>query len=157
MQLPLFTLVFGGFPEMIAVALLGFTISKAQYTWETVVFTGIGLALTAYFIRMIPNIAFGVHTLVLIAVLFLALINFGGVEIANGILGSVIGFLALVVFETIGVMSIMKIFNLTSADIVANTYARTLAGWPHILLLFLSSFLVKKWWLRSHKNAFFSN
>ena len=63
-----------------------------------------------------------------------------GVEIANGILGSVIAFLALVVFETIGVMSILKIFNLTSADIVENPYVRTLAGWPHILLLFLSSF-----------------
>lgn len=158
MQLPLFTLVFGGFPENIAVALLGFTISKAQYTsWKTVVYTGIVLALTAYFIRMIPNITFGVHTLIQIAVLFLALIKFGKVEIANGILGSVIGFLALVVFETIGVMSIMKIFNLTSADIVANTYARTLAGWPHILLLFLSSFLIKKWRLRGHNNAFFSN
>lgn len=99
MQLPLFTLIFGGFPEMIAVALLGFTLSRAQYNWKIVVFTGIGLALLANFIRMVPNITFGVHTVILIAVLVLILINFRRVEIASAILGSVSAFVALVVLK----------------------------------------------------------
>lgn len=156
MQIPIFTLIFGGFPEMIAVALLGFIVSKAQINWKIVVFTGIGLASAAFSIRMIPTITFGIHTIILIAILFLALIKLGGVEIANGILGSVVAFIALVVFETIGVMTLLQVFNLTTEMVAENQYLRTLVGWPHILLLFLSSFLINK--LRARrKNAFFSN
>lgn len=155
MQIPIFTLIFFGFPEMIAVALLGFIVSKAHYNWKTVVLTGISLALVAYFIRIIPNITLGIHTIILIAILFFVLTKIGGVEIANGILGAVSAFVALVVFETIGVISILKIFNLTTSELIENQYIRTLVGWPHTLLLFLTSFLIKKWRLRSKKNVVF--
>src|SRR5690554_2719591 len=138
---------------MIAVALLAYTVSKADYNWKKVIITGIGLALTAYFIRMLP-ITFGVHTLILIALLFLSLIKFCAVVTVNGILGSVVAFVALVVFETISVMTLLQMFSITTEVVAENQYLRTLVGIPHIILLVLSSFLLKKFSVRSSKDVF---
>lgn len=149
LKLPLLGLIFQGIPEQIGVVMVAFSLAKIPFSIKKIIFGGTFLAFSAYLLRMLP-ITFGVHTVVLVGLLFLIVNKFGNVNINTAIFTSLSSFLLLIIYEMLCVSIIVKKINLTYEEILMDQTYRLLIAIPHILLLFLTAFFIKKY----RKNIF---
>lgn len=143
MKIPLIALVLQVIPEGIAVVTLTFILSKAELSWRKICLLGIGLSLVVYTIRLFP-ITLGVHTIVSLSLLIVCMNIFTGVDTTTSIVSSVVSFLALLLFETVSIRIITSAFNIPFETILKNSILRTLIGLPHVVLLFLTGYIVKR-------------
>ncbi|NLI91583.1 MAG: hypothetical protein GX434_05075 [Peptococcaceae bacterium] len=144
MKIPFLALLFGGIPEQIALVYLAFVIANVPIKWKEIVPIGLCLALVAYVLRLLP-ITFGVHTIILIGLLFVILIFFYKISISTSILASLISFLALILFETTFLILIKVLFDITLITLENNVPIRIFTTWPQIISLFLTAFIINKW------------
>lgn len=135
-------LIFQGIPEQIAVVTLAFVIARIPLKWGKVILFGVSLAFISYGVRLF--VPFGVHTLLLIIILFLALIILGKGDLSMSLIASLVSFLALVIFEFASLSLLMHIINGTPETLFANPLKRTMLGEPNVLLLFIAAFLLNK-------------
>lgn len=141
MKIPLIALILQGIPEQIAVVTLAFVIAKISIDWKKISLIGIILALSSYVLRLFP-ITFGIHTIVLIALLFIFLIKLNQINLNVALVASLISFLALIITETICIKILMFLFNITSAAIISNTVIRILTSLPQVLIIFLLAYVI---------------
>lgn len=141
MKIPLIALILQGIPEQIAVVTLAFVIAKISIDWKKISLIGIILALSSYVLRLFP-ITFGIHTIVLIALLFIFLIKLNQINLNVALVASLISFLALIITETICIKILMSLFNITSAAIISNTVIRILISLPQVLIMFLLAYVI---------------
>lgn len=80
-KIPLIALLLQGIPEQIAVVTLAFVIARISLKWNKVLLIGIVLAFCAYVIRLFP-IPFGIHTILLIFLLFIFLTRLGKKDVS---------------------------------------------------------------------------
>lgn len=144
LELPLMGLIFQGIPEQIGVVMVAFAIAKIQFNIKKIILGGFSLAFSAYLLRMLP-ITFGVHTVVLVGLLFLILNRLGNVNINTSIFTSLFSFLLLIIYEMLCVSLIVNKLNLTYEDILIDQKFRLLIALPHIILLYLTAFLIKNY------------
>lgn len=143
MKIPFWALVLQGIPEQIAVVTLAFVLAKVPIRWREIIPMGIGFALTAYILRLLP-ITFGVHTIVLIGILFILLIQVYKKSISTSILASLMSFLTLIMLETTFVSLYMFNFKISLQTLITNVPIRIVTALPQIILLFLIAWVILK-------------
>ena len=146
-KVPLIALLLQGIPEEIAVVTLAFVISKISLQWKRTILIGIILAISAYVVRLFP-ISFGIHFVLLIILLFIFLIWLGHGDLSISLFASLLSFLALSIFEFISMSLLMPVFGVTPEIISTNSIIRILITEPQVLLLFLSAFILNKFYIK---------
>jgi len=141
----LIALLLQGIPEQTAVATLAFVIAKIPLKWNKVLLIGIILAICAYVVRLFP-IPFGIHTILLIILLFIALIKLGKGDFSLSLLASLLSFLALAIFEFACLSLLMPVFGLTPESLSTDSIKRIAIAEPQVLLLFIFAFLLNKFY-----------
>lgn len=104
---------------------------------------GIVLAFISYVVRLFP-IPFGIHTILLIILLCIALIWLGKGDFSLALLASLLSFLALTIFEFVCLSLLMPVFGLTPETLSTDPVIWSVIAEPQVLLLFLSAFLLNK-------------
>jgi hypothetical protein len=138
-------MLFQGIPEQIAVATLAFVIAKIPFKWNKVILIGIILAFCAYVVRLLP-IPFGIHLILLIVVLFIALLWLGKGDFSLSLIASLLSFLALVIFEYVCLSLLMPVFGLTQESLSTDLVKRIIIGELQVILLFITAFLLNKFY-----------
>lgn len=143
MKIPLLALIFQGIPEQIAVATLAFVIAKIPLIPKRVILIGIILAFTSYLLRLLP-LTFGIHTVLIMGLLFILLILIGRGNINTSLIASLISFLSLIIAETVCLSILMPLFGVNFDITNNNAVVRTLITLPQVFVLFLFAFLIHK-------------
>lgn len=143
MQIPFLAVIIQGIPEQIAVVTLAFVIAKLPLEWRKIILLGITLALTSYAVRLLP-ITFGIHTILLIGLLFFLVFKFGQCALNTALIASLASFLTLIIVETISISALMYMSNLTPDTIFSDTTTRIIISYPQVLIVFFIAFVVRK-------------
>ncbi|MFZ7103531.1 MAG: hypothetical protein ACOWWO_12885 [Peptococcaceae bacterium] len=143
MEISLPVFVFMGIPEGIALATLAFTILDLKVSLKYLFLVGTTLSTVVYLLRLLP-ITFGVHTIISILVLFFILNILFKANVILSIMVSLTTYLILILSETISIIVCVKIFNLTQVIIEDDLLLEIAIGYPHILLIFLTAYLIDK-------------
>lgn len=130
-----------GIPEQIAVVTLAFVIARIPLKWKKILLIGIVLAVCAYVVRLFP-IPFGVHFVLLIILLFIALTWLGKGDFGLSLIASLLSYLALAIFEFVCLSLLMPVFGVTPETIFTNLIIRIAIGEPQVLLLLISAYLL---------------
>jgi len=143
MEIPFLVFLFQGIPEQISVCMLAYVITKIPFKWKEVLFMGVLLATCAYIIRLLP-ITFGVHTVVLIGILFSYLSVIKKVEFSKAIISSLFVYLVLIILESLIVPSLMYLFNISREQLISSNSIRILITLPHVICILIFTFLIQK-------------
>lgn len=143
MRIPLLALLLQGIPEQIAVITLAFVIAGIPLKRYKILLIGIFLAFCAYVVRLFP-IPFGLHTILLLFILFIILTRLSKGDVSLSFIASSSSFLALVILEFSCMSLFMLIFGFTPETLFNDLIIRIVVGEPHVLLLFISAFLINK-------------
>ncbi|KUO73298.1 MAG: hypothetical protein APF81_11850 [Desulfosporosinus sp. BRH_c37] len=146
MRIPLIALLLQGIPEQTAIVTLAFVIAGIPLKWNRVLLIGIFLAFCAYVIRLFP-ILFGIHTILLLFVLFIILSWFTKGDIGLSFIASSASILGLVIFEFSCMSLFMLIFGFTPENLFNDLVIRIVVGEPHVFLLYISAFLLNRLYL----------
>ncbi|MHB8126857.1 MAG: hypothetical protein ACYDEJ_14725 [Desulfitobacteriaceae bacterium] len=146
-NIPLIVLLLQGIPETVAVVTLAFVIARIPLKWNKILLIGSILAFCAYIVRLFP-IPFGIHTILQIILLFIALTWLGKGDFSLSLVATLLSFLALVIFELGCISLLMPIFGVTPNTLSTNTKIMIIIAEPQVFLLFISAFLLKKFYLK---------
>lgn len=138
------TFLLQGIPEQSAVTTLAFVIAKLPLKWSRILLIGTVLALCAFVVRQFP-IPFGIHTILLIFILFMFLTRLVKGDFSISLIASLISFLALIIFEMVSFSLLMLAFGVTTTTLLTDSVVRILMALPQVVLLFLTAFLLKKY------------
>ncbi|KUO64103.1 MAG: hypothetical protein APF84_08315 [Gracilibacter sp. BRH_c7a] len=150
MRIPLLALIFQGIPEQIAVVTLVFVLTRIRLEWKKIVLFGIILAFAAYVLRLFP-ITFGIHTIVLIGLQFVFLVQLYQAPVIIALRGTLIAFLIFIVIEYICFTLLIYLFDINFETYLNNIPTRILIGLPQVFLLFTLSYIILK--VRSRREA----
>ncbi len=142
MKIPLLALIFQGIPEQIAVVTLAFVLALVRLEWKKIVLSGVILASTAYLLRLLP-ITFGIHTIILMGLLFVLLIQFCQTPLLVALRVSLISYLALIIVEYAN-FTLLTFLDISFDIYFANVPTRILLGLPQVLILFILAFIILK-------------
>jgi hypothetical protein len=142
-SIPWISLLLQGIPELTAEVTLAFIIARIPLKWNKILLIGIVLACFSYVVRLF-SIPFGVHSFLLIILLFIALTWLGKGDFSLSLLASLLSVLALVIFEFVCLSLLMPVFGVTPETLFTNLVVRTAIGEPQVLLTFISAFLLNK-------------
>ena len=143
MRIPLIALLLQGIPEQTAVITLAFVVARIPLKWNKILLTGIVLAFCAYVVRLFP-IPFGIHTILLLFIQFIILTCITKGDVGLSFIASSSSILALGIFEYSCLSLFMLIFGFTPETLFNNLIIRIVVGESHVLLLFISAFLINK-------------
>lgn len=140
-------LLFQGIPEGIALTVLALVISRIPLKLNQILIIGTSLAITAYVIRLFP-IPWGVHTIILILMLFVIVTGLSKGDVGLSFLASLLSTLVLVIFETACFSLYDLISSFTPRSLSPFHAGRIILGDIHVLLLFCTSLLLHKFYLK---------
>ena len=155
-NIPLLALLLQGIPELIAVVTLSFVIARIPLNWKTIVGFALILAFFSYLVRL-SSIAYGLHTLLLLSLLSSILFKISKGNVSLSMIASIGSFLALGIFEYVSLSILMPLFNFTTTELLTNELIRILSGEPHVILLFIFAFLLKRFLAERGKYHGFSS
>ncbi len=153
MKIPLIVLLLQGIPEQTAIVTLACAIAGISIKWSRILLTGIILAFSLYVIRLFP-IPFGVHTVLLVLMLFIFLMLQGTRDIAQALFAGVVTVLALAIFEYSCLSLFMLIFELTPETFFSNLTLWIVGAELQVILLFISAFLLKKYFKKKELKSY---
>jgi hypothetical protein len=142
MKVTLPVLIFVGIPEGIALATLAFILAEEKLYWNKIFLIGSSLSIGAYLLRLLP-ITFGVHTIVILILLFFILNVFEKLDAITSINVSIFTFLILVLTETATIPLLMTVLNISKNKLMQDELLKIMVYFPHIILLFLIAYLIK--------------
>ncbi|MDR3541273.1 MAG: hypothetical protein P4L69_09965 [Desulfosporosinus sp.] len=143
-NIPFIALLLQGIPELTAEVTLAFTIARIPLKWNKILLIGIVLAFISYIVRLCP-ISFGVHLILLIILLFIALTWIGKGDFSLSLLASLLSVLTLAIFEFVCLSLLMPVLGVTPETLfTTNLVIRIALGEPQVLLTFMSAFLLNK-------------
>ena len=153
-NIPLIALLLQGIPELTAIVTLAFVIARIPLKWSKIILLGIALAVCAYVVRLFP-IPFGIHTILLLILLFIALSMLGKGEFSLYLIASLLSFLGLVIFEFVCLSLLMPVFGVTPETLSIDPVINIVIREPHVLLLLLFAFLLHRFVKKRMNNEFF--
>lgn len=145
----LFSLLFQGIPEIIALTSLAFTLAKADTDWKKISILGSVLAIAIYLIRLLP-ITFGIHTIICIALLIIFVNTVAKVDISTSVFSAISSMIILILVETLTNNLIFYIFNFSINTITEDPFLATIVGIPQVIILFLVNYIIK---IKLHKKG----
>ncbi|GAB6152105.1 hypothetical protein JCM17380_08550 [Desulfosporosinus burensis] len=116
-------------------------IARIPLKWKKIIIFGIVLAFISYVVRLF-TIPFGIHTILLIILLFIALTWLGKGDFSLSLIASLLSFLALAIFEFACLSLLMPVFGVTPETLFTNLVIRIVITEPHVFLLFISAYLL---------------
>ncbi|RNC29843.1 MAG: hypothetical protein AWM53_00061 [Candidatus Dichloromethanomonas elyunquensis] len=143
MKIPILALIFQGIPEQMAVAALAFVIANIPLVWKRIALIGTIVACSAYVLRLLP-ITFGIHTVLIMSLLFILLIVIGKGNINSSLIASLISFLSLIIAETISLSLLMPLLNVDLQSLTTDSTARIIIGLPQEVIIILLAFVIFK-------------
>lgn len=143
MIIPFLQLLFQGIPEQIGVVSLAFAIARIPFRWSKIIAIGVFLAVSAYAVRLLP-IPFGIHTILLLILLFSTLVGVGKGDFSLSLAASLLSFLTLILLETVSLSVLMPIFHVSTETLLTDPSVRLAISEPQVVLLFLSAFLLNQ-------------
>lgn len=143
MNIPAISLLLQGIPEGIAITTLAFVISRIPIKLNKILLIGTALAVCNYVVRLFP-IPFGLHTILTIFILFIVLTMLSKGDVGLSFMASLLSCLALVIVETTCILLLMPFFSITLKTLSTYNANRIVLGEIHVLLLFISAFLLNK-------------
>ncbi|MEW6726583.1 MAG: hypothetical protein AB1327_06440 [Bacillota bacterium] len=142
MELSLAEAVFQGFPETAAVWLLAFALLGIPWrAGPVLLFAALSLG-TVAFIRSL-DAPFGLHTLVLTAVLAAAPVIVYRVQAHRAVITALVVSTALAVCEIIGSGVSLAVLGATPEDMAASEVISIVTGLPQVLMLLFLAVLVR--------------
>lgn len=141
-NIPFIALLLQGIPEQIAVVTLASVIARIPLNWKKMIPMGIFLALLVYIARLLPA-PFGLHTLILIIVLFGYLL-YHNRDLSLSLIASLVSFFALTIFEVSFLSVFMRCFHITKETIFGDPAVRILVGMPQVILIFFTALVISK-------------
>lgn len=142
-ELTLLSLIVQGIPEQIALITLACAIAKAPFKWRDMVILAAIMGSMAKIIRSLP-LPFGVHTIVLLLLLFLFLNYWNKIDVSLALIGTIGGFVALMIYEVVSITIITELIQIPRETWYTNELLKIAFGYPHIILLFLTAFIVRR-------------
>lgn len=142
-NIPILALLLQGIPEDIALVTLSFVIARIPLNWKQIVGLALIMAFSAYLFRLTP-LPFGLHILLLVGLFSIFLFRFSKGNLSLSIIASIISFFTLGIFELISLKFLMPLFHLTTTELYTNEWIRILIGEPQVILLFIFTFLLKR-------------
>ena len=142
-EIPFIALILQGIPEQTALISLAFVIARIPLKLNRILWIGIALAFCAYVVRLLP-IPFGIHTILLLFILFTIITKECKGDVGFSFLASSLSFLALAIFEFTCMSLFMLSFGFRPETLFNDLTIRILVGEPHVLLLFISAYLINK-------------
>jgi len=142
MEIPFLVFLIQGIPEQISICMLVYVIVKIPFKLKEILFMGVLLATCAYIIRLLP-ITFGVHTVILIGILFSYLSIIKKIELSKAITSSLFVYLTLIILESLAVPSLMYLFNISREQLLSTNSIRILITLPHVFVIIIISFFVQ--------------
>jgi len=146
-KIPFIALILQGIPEQTALISLAFVIARIPLKLNRILWIGIALAFCAYVVRLLP-IPFGIHTILLLFILFTIITKECKGDVGFSFIASSLSFLALAIFEFTCMSLFMLSFGFRPETLLNDLTMRILVGEPHVLLLFISAFLINKLHIR---------
>ncbi|MDA8222388.1 hypothetical protein [Desulfosporosinus sp.] len=143
MKIPMIVLLLQGIPEGTALTALAFVISRIPLKVNQILLVGTTLAVCANVIRLFP-IPMGLHTVLGTLVLFLIITRLSKGDVGLSFIASILSCLTLIIFET-ACLPLLKPVSILAPKTLSTYHAiRIILGDIHVLLLFISAFLLKK-------------
>ncbi len=142
-RIPLLALLIQGLPENIALVSLAFVLAKIPLQWKKILFIAVVSVIIAYFVRLLP-IGFGIHTILIVEVLFLLLIKLGKATVINALRASLISLVILTVVEMVCLNLIVYISGIPLETLFANTATRILVALPQVVIISIIAIAIKK-------------
>lgn len=136
-------LLLQGIPEQTAVVTLAFVIARITIMWNKILKIGILLALLSYVLRL-SSVPFGVHTILLIIILLIALTWLGKGDLSLSLIACLLSFLALAIFEFVCLTVLMWMLGVTTEILFSNLVMRIVVTEPQVILLFIAAFILNK-------------
>lgn len=99
------------------------------------------MAFCTSIIRLLP-IPFGVHTVLITIILFIFIDRLNKEDHGLSFLASFVTIITLIIYESVCLSLFMFSFGFTPETIFKDSVIRTVAGEPHVILLFISAFLL---------------
>lgn len=143
-SVPFISILLQGIPEQVSVTFLAFLIARVPIKWSIILCVGSGLAFITYIARLFP-IPFGIHTILLVFVLFIILVILTNLDISLSFTASLLSYLALIILETICLSVLMPIFNVTPEIFLTNKIVRIGLGEVQVVLLFIFSLAINEY------------
>lgn len=141
MRIPLLALVLQGIPESIAVTTLAFVIAKVPLRWKKIVLISLIISFSAYILRLFP-ITFGIHTIFLMGLQFILLIQLCKVSVIVALKASLISELVLIIVESVCISSLMFLTKRTFEMVFNDISVRILFTLPQVFILFLLALII---------------
>ncbi|HHV64130.1 MAG TPA: hypothetical protein GXX46_03520 [Peptococcaceae bacterium] len=151
MKIPFLAFVLQGIPESIAMVTLAFVIARIPLQWKKIIAIGLIMATTSYILRLFP-ITFGIHTVLLIVLLFILLIRVERTNINALLISSLLSHLVVIIAETICLGLLMSLLHISFEVLYNNVALRILMTLPQVILIFIIAYITLK--IRSKKGKF---
>lgn len=129
-------------PESIAVITFCYALLNLDFQWIKIIKQGLALAIATYLIRMLP-LPFGVHTIIVIFALAFILAFFIQSNLVLVFKTSIITSIIIAITEIVFNEIFLRNLNLTFSQAYENKLLWTIMGLPHVLLLFILSWIIK--------------
>jgi len=142
-KIPLIALILQGIPEQTAVVILAFVIARIPLKWNKILIVSIFLAFCVYVVRLFP-IPFGIHTILLLLILFIILTKLSNGDVALSFLASSVSILVLGIFEFCCMSLFILISGFTLKTLFNNIVIWIAVGEIHVFLLYIFAFLLNK-------------
>ncbi|HBW35113.1 hypothetical protein [Desulfosporosinus sp. BICA1-9] len=111
MNIPVIVMLLQGIPEGTAITTLAFVISGIPLKLNKILLIGTALTVCAYVVRLFP-IPFGLHTILLMFLLFIVLTILSKRDIGLSFMASLLSCLALIIFETACFSLLKPVFSI---------------------------------------------
>lgn len=136
------TLILQGIPECVAINAVIFALLGLRLNWHLIVPLGLTLGVAAYLVRMLP-IPFGVHTFILMFVEMGLARLVTGQDLGRVVRAVLIVNIVIPVTELLGTGLLLRLFQVTYAD-VAHKWYWPFLGWPHVVVLYILAFVLDR-------------
>ena len=135
------SLVFQGIPEQIAVVTLAVVLARSPLILYKIVLNGTVLALTAFILRLFP-ITFGIHTIILMGLLFLSLAYIYKASLLTSIRATLITYILLIIVEYVFFNLFTKLLNIPFEKVLTELPLRIILGLPQVFVIFIIAFMI---------------
>ncbi|MHB8986400.1 MAG: hypothetical protein ACYC38_10815 [Eubacteriales bacterium] len=131
----LLSLLFQDFPESFLMTLVCFSFLRLRWRWGPILYVTALLTLTNL-VRLLP-IAFGVHTVIIVALLGIYLYWVTGVKLSRTFSAALLCILIMVVTQTLYLLPLLKFVGKSYEEAAMNPYMRSLFSLPTFVVLFV--------------------
>ncbi len=142
-------LIFHTLPEALSLSCLAVVLAGPKLEPKIVLLIGLPFTIAVYLVRLL-DLAFGVHTIILIIALAFLLNIVTKIKLSRSLLTALLGMTILAAAEISLLTLALTITGAEIEQIAQDPVLWVLYGWPHIIFMFLLALFIN-WWRRKRR------